>query len=367
MSYLKGMPIEYASLYLEGTPLTEMIPEYLQDDWRDVSKQLEAFHRSLQTAQVDQLENCFFDLVPDRFLIDLCQIKNEITSYIFKNYKRPSRYGFYECVAFMLESIRSRPVSIDHRILTSFAENPKLKNQCLSIASGSGRVNYRQFGTVTGRLTTEPNSFPVLTLNKDLRTAILPTNDFFVEMDFNGAEVRTLLGVLGKEQPLEDVHDFHRTEVFQDKLTREQSKVAFFAWLYGSSQVDAAAKKTLESFYNRELLLKKYWDGTKVKTPYGKVITTTSRHHALNYLIQSTAAELTLKQALKLEEALKRWAPGSHLAFLIHDAVVLDLKKEDLHLLATLVNLMGSTNFGTFGVNIKKGTTLGNLKDCTLG
>jgi hypothetical protein len=52
---------------------------------------------------------------------------------------------------------------------------------------------------------------------------------------------------------------------------------------------------------------------------------------------------------------------------LIHDAVVVDMKKEDEHLLKSLVALMGSTNFGKFMVNIKRGKTLGSMKDMQVG
>mgnify|MGYP003636056818 FL=1 len=187
-------------------------------------------------------------------------------------------------------------------------------------------------------------------------------------MDFNGAEVRTLLGLLGKEQPPGDVHDFHLNEIFTDIETREQAKVAFFAWLYGSrSAVIKSDVAKLTKFYEKDSLLEKYWDGNTVTTPFKKQIPDTSKHHALNYLIQSTAAELTLKQALKLEYLLRKQSHGSHIAFLIHDAVVIDMKNEDDDLLKSLVALMSSTNFGTFRVNIKKGKTLGSMKDIQIG
>ena len=367
VTYLKGLDVEYATLYLEGESLKDILPEYLLDDWGDVCSRMEAFQRSLSLAQVNQAENCFFDLVPDRFLIDYCEVKNNITSYIFETQRRPQRYKFYEYVAFLLEDIRHRPVRVDQRLLKSLEKNAKLKNQCQTVLSGSLRVNYKQFGTITGRLTTQPKSFPILTLNKSLRSAVLPTNDCFVEIDFNGAEVRTLLGLLGQDQPQEDVHQFHTKEVFHGLHTRGEAKIAFFAWLYGASKIDPQVKQKLESFYEKERLLEQYWDGETVRTPYGKVISNVSRHHALNYLVQSTAAELTLKQALKIDHILSKFGTGSHVAFLIHDAVVLDLKKEDLNLLTTLAEVMSSTNFGKFQVNIKKGKTLGSLKDFNVG
>jgi hypothetical protein len=205
-------------------------------------------------------------------------------------------------------------------------------------------------------------------MHKEFRSAIKPQNDYFIELDFNGAEVRTLLGLLNKEQPEGDVHDFHLNEIFTKINTREQAKVAFFAWLYGSkTAADRQEMAKLAEFYEKERLLKEYWDGNTVRTPFKKEIGDTSEHHALNYLVQSTAAELTLKQALKVEYLLRKQSQGSNIAFLIHDAIVIDMKKEDENLIKTMVALMGSTNFGKFMVNIKKGETLGSMKGFKFG
>jgi DNA polymerase I-like protein with 3'-5' exonuclease and polymerase domains len=164
------------------------------------------------------------------------------------------------------------------------------------------------------------------------------------------------------------VHDFHLNEIFTKINTRDQAKVAFFAWLYGSkTAADPEEMRKLADYYKKDELLQKYWDGSTVRTPFKKVISDASEHHALNYLVQSTAAELTLKQAVKLEYLLRTQSQGSHIAFLIHDAIVIDMKNEDADLLKSMVALMASTNFGTFMVNIKRGKTLGSMKDIRLG
>ena len=365
--YLADKDIEYASLYLQGGTIKEHIPEYLEEDWHDVSQRLRAFQRSLSIAQVNTFENCFFDLVPERFLVEYCEAKNKITQHILKTVPRPKRYNFLKHISILIEEISNRPVSIDKRGISSYLGNPKLKNQATALLQNEPHVKYKQFGTRTGRLSSEPKTFPILTINKELRSCILPTNDYFVELDFNGAEVRTLLGLLGKEQPAGDVHDYHLQEIFTSLTSRPEAKVAFFAWLYGSKQsTNPTAIKLLEKFYEKDKLLDKWWVDNKITTPYGKEIEDVSRHHALNYLVQSTAAELTLKQALKINYVLSKYS-GSSIAFLIHDAIVIDMKKEDVHLLTMLEELMASTNFGKFGVNIKKGTSLGSLRKITVG
>ena len=366
--YLRDLDIDYISLYLEGGKIADVIPEYLKDDWEDVSNKVLAFKRSLSLAQVDTQENCFFDLVPERFLIEFCEVKNKITEYVAKNVKRPVRYNFYKHVSMMLQDLSNKKVTIDAQRVSTYLQSPKLKNHAKSILSAAPYVHYNQFGTKTGRLTTKKGSFPILTMSKEFRSAVKPQNDCFVELDFNGAEVRTLLGLLGKEQPEGDVHDFHLQEIFTKINTRDQAKVAFFAWLYGSkTAADQQEMSKLAKFYEKDRLLKEYWDGTTVRTPFKKQIPDTSEHHALNYLVQSTAAELTLKQAVKLEYLLRTQSQGSHIAFLIHDAIVIDMKNEDANLLKSMVALMGSTNFGKFRVNIKRGKTLGSMKDIRLG
>ena len=362
VSYLRGLPIEYASLYLRGRSPKDHIPEYLQDDWGDALGKLEAFRRSLDISQVNTDENCFFDLVPTRFLAEFCEVKNKITQHILKTVPRPRRYEYYKHLSFLLKDIQDRPIKIDTRVARSYLEHPKLGRQAQKILKCSPYVKYNLFGTKTGRLTTLPNTFPILTLPSPLRSSVTPHNDCFLELDFNGAEVRTLLGLLGKKQPEGDVHQFHQEHVFDNKLTREQAKEAFFAWLYGArAAVKEGESQTLGSFYEKENLLKKFWINGDIQTPYHRHIAKVSKHHALNYLVQSTAAELCLKQALKIDHLLRTRSKGSYVAFLIHDAIVVDFKNEDKDLLNSMESLMQSTNFGSFVVNRKKGRTLGGL------
>ena len=323
--------------------------------------------KSLAISQVNTNENCFFDLVPKRFLVEWCDIKNKITEHIFKTVTRPVRYKFYHHTTALLSDIANRKLNIDRRTLKSFEKDPKLGRHVTTILERPPYVKYNLFGTKTGRLTTTKDSFPILTLPKSLRSAIRPQNDYFLEIDFNGAEVRTLLGLLDKEQPNIDIHEFHLAQIFKDLTTREEAKVAFFAWLYGSSSTNKTAIAELNKFYDKDLLLNKYWKDGNIITPYGKTITGVDAHHALNYLIQSTAADLALKQALKIDYLLRERGSGSCVALLIHDAVVLDMKQSDSQLIPMLVELMSSTNFGRFQVNLSQGATLSNMRKINYG
>ena len=87
-----------------------------------------------------------------------------------------------------------------------------------------------------------------------------------------------------------------------------------------------------------------------------------NRHHALNYIVQSTTAELTLLQALKVDYLLRTRAKKSFISCIIHDSVVIDLSDEDRHLMGQIKTLMSSTKFGMFKINTSMGNSLGNLK-----
>ena len=65
------------------------------------------------------------------------------------------------------------------------------------------------FGSKTGRLTNVKGYFPILTMDKEHRSVVKPKNDLFVELDYNGAEIITLLALSGREQPKQDIHQWN--------------------------------------------------------------------------------------------------------------------------------------------------------------
>ena len=177
-----------------------------------------------------------------------------------------------------------------------------IRKQIKNLKKASPYCKYNLFGTKTGRLTTKKNSFPILTLAKEMRPILQPQMDFFVSFDFNGAELRTLLALGGSEQPVEDIHDCNRVNVYRETGSREEAKKRLFSWLYNPGSKDEMANK----FYDRDSLVKKHWNGAYVETPYGRKIKVDKRK-ALNYLIQSTTSDMVLEQSVKLDQFLKQY------------------------------------------------------------
>ena len=62
--------IEYANLYLLGETLDKACPPELSEEGQGVRSKLKAFYRSFVESKINLSENCFFELVPERFLLE---------------------------------------------------------------------------------------------------------------------------------------------------------------------------------------------------------------------------------------------------------------------------------------------------------
>jgi DNA polymerase I-like protein with 3'-5' exonuclease and polymerase domains len=216
--------------------------------------------------------------------------------------------------------------------------------------------DYNIFGTKTGRLTTKKNSFPILTMDKKFRKVVTPSNDWFVSLDFNGAELRTFLALSEMEQPDFDVHDWNRQNVYGSVGTREEVKERFFAWLYNPRSKDNVAERV----YDKGAVINKHWDGRAVKNPFNRTIPADA-HHAMSYLIQSTCSDVVLRQMIKLDKCLEN--RESYVAFCVHDEVVLDVTDAECALINDLVEHFSNTPLGKFGVNVKYGKSYGDMRE----
>jgi hypothetical protein len=217
-------------------------------------------------------------------------------------------------------------------------------------------LSYNQHGSVTGRLTLDKGSFPILNLPKNFRKVLKPNNDFFVEFDYNAAELRTMLALMKIEQPQGDIHNWNIHHIFKDGCNREEAKKRVFAWLYNPQSQDDLLNKA----YARAEVLSQYWDGTKVTTPFGRVIEA-GEHYALNYLIQSTTSDLVLEQVLKVSEFIEE--TPSKIVFLIHDSFVLDIPAESRYNIPEIKNIFASNRFGDYVVGARAGKNFGAMKE----
>ena len=357
--HLEGPHYDLGRIYADGATLTDVCPESLRKDWATIKGTLKSCLKAFRTAQLSLEENCFYDVVPEYFLYQYLEIKNRITNHVLETFARPANYDSMYHLISMLSDIRSRTLNIDRGPIKHLLSSVRGQNFNRTLQAVNPICDYNPWGTVTGRLATNPNSFPILTMNKEFRACIKPQNDWLIELDFNAAELRTLLALSGVEQPQNDIHDWNVRHVFGGELTREEAKVRTFAWLYSHRTNNA-----LEQLYNKDLVRNKYWDGCKIETDYGRIIENVDEHHALNYIVQSTTIDMVHEQAYKVYELLK--GRKSHIAFLIHDAVYIDLAEEDRYEILNLLDTFKKTRYDTFKVNLAAGKNLGEMKELKL-
>ena len=345
--------IEYAWLYTMGKKLSEICPEHLLGEFQAKQRKMGAFKRAFELAKIDFREHCFFEMVPHDFLASFLETKNKITQYVFENYEKPPIYEHLANVEKLLYKIRYQELNVNNNDARNLFVSSIMRVGAQKVLKSSRFVDYNLFGTKTGRLSTHPGSFPILTMKKELRALVKPVNDWFISFDYNGAEARTVLGLLGVKQPLCDVHEWNVENMFK-KLgitDRDTAKTTFFAWLYNPK-----SDKIKDSLYNRESLLEENYDGDFIKTIFDRKIMV-DKEKALNYLIQSTTADLVNDRAVVIDEFLKD---------IIHDELVLDVSEDEKYLIPELKEMFSKNKLATYKTNLSAGKDYYNLGELNL-
>jgi hypothetical protein len=317
--------VEYAWLYAAGNNLEEACPEFLQNDLKAVIRKFTAYRKSFQIAKVNLNEHCIFDLIPLDFLMEFCEVKNQICAHIFENNKKPKNYDHLLSVDKLLYKIRHQSLNLNMQGCKELLYATSQREMAKKLCSNNKRIDYNLYGTVTGRLATNPGSFPILTMKKEYRKLMKPNNDLFISLDYNGAEIRTLLELSGMEQPQEDIHIWNSRHLFEQEIDREEAKVRFFAWLYDPQSNDIETK-----LYDKKSLLDKWYVDGYIKTPYMRKIKVEERK-AFNYLIQSTTADRVLSKAVEIDKMLEN--TKSYISHIVHDEIIIDYDDRDRSLM----------------------------------
>lgn len=350
-SNLVNKDIDFVQIYAEGKELDDICPEHLKVEWQQMQAKMCNFYTSFQISKVNLQDVCFYDLLPEKFLKKYCEAKNEICRWTVDNAEKPKHYDLMKNILGFVAEIESRELNLNWSDidLTSIKSRALLRKK----DTIPNKIQYNPWKTITGRLATTPNSFPILTMNKESRSIIKPQNDLFLELDYNSAELRTAFGLLKMDQPTIDIHDWILENVFEGKITREKSKEKTFAWLYNAK----ASNKKLEKIFDKQKILDYHYDGNCVNTIYNRNIEVDDKK-ALNYIIQSTTSDLVLTQAMKINKLIEK----SFIAFVVHDSIVIDVDKSDQGKLNEIIDIFSKTDLGTFKANVALGKNFGDMR-----
>jgi|TARA_A200000159_G_C7334509_1_gene344479 hypothetical protein len=352
--------VEYAWFYADGKGLDEVCPEHLTKEFSSNQSKLLAFKKAFDIAKIDFREHCFFELVPHDYLRSFLDIKNKITQYVIENYEKPETYDHLIAVEKLLYKIRYNELNVSNKDCRNLFVGTNSRINAQKILKCPRYIDYNIYGTKTGRLTTQTNSFPILTMKKELRALLKPKNDWFISLDYNGAEVRTVLSLLEKAQPDYDVHEWNMENTLKhlSPKDRESAKTIFFAWLYNPN-----SKKIERSIYDREAILDQYYDGNKVTTPFGRKIVV-DKQKSLNYIIQSTTADLVNDRAVAIDKFLDD--KESFVSHIVHDEIVIDMPDNERHLIPEIKDIFSNNKLDIFKTNLKAGKDYYNLGDLNL-
>jgi hypothetical protein len=351
--YLESNNTEYVSLWTGGKDIFECCPDEHIDELKACKNKLKAYLKSFQIAKINMNDHCMFDLIPHDFLLRFCEAKNKVTEYVYNNWDKPEHYQHLKDVHVLLSKIKHQKLNLVISDCKHLFVKTRDRNKINELLSNHNYIDYNLFGTVTGRLTTNRNSFPILTLKKDVRQIIKPNNDLFVSLDYNGAEIRTLLELSGEQQPDIDIHEWNSKHLFEQEIERDECKVRFFAWLY-----DPESNDVKNSVYDKEKVLDKWYKNGYITTPYGRKILVEKRK-ALNYLLQSTTSDRVLSKAVKIDEYLTNNDCKSYISHIVHDELVIDYSDTDRDHLEAIKEIFHDG----YLVNVKAGKDYLNLKE----
>ena len=344
---INDLNILYAWIWSGGKEIEECCPDTLLQEYKEIDKKFYAYVKSINTSKISLRENCFFDLVPRKFLIQYCDIKNKITEHVFLSYKKPDNYELMSETYKVLHDIKYRKLNLDTSECKTLTVLSKTKDKVRALLDGPRHIEYNMYGSSTGRLTLDSKSFPILNLSKNFRQIIKPNNEWFLSLDYNGADVRTAIALTGKKQPAYDVHDWNVEHIFEKKINREEAKKAFFAWLY-NPQSSAISS----NIYDRDIILDSYYKDGIVTNPFNRRIEV-DKDKALSYLIQSTTNDIVFDRLVAINKILKK--TDSYISFIMHDEIVIDLSKHDYKHVKEIKKVFSETPFGVFKTNIKAG------------
>ena len=348
--------VEFVGLWTNGQPMEECCPDEYAEELRQCQNKLTAYLKSFKIAKINMKDHCIFDMIPHDFLMRFCEIKNKITQHVYENWEKPKNYEHLQSVHKLLYKIKYQKLNLITQDCRHLFVSSRDREKAKVLVSNYNHIDYNIFGTVTGRLTTNPDSFPILTLKKEFRQMIKPNNDLFVCLDYNGAEVRTLLELCGEQQPDTDIHLWNSQHLFEQEVTRDECKVRFFAWLY-----DPTSNDIKSDHYDRKKVLDSWYSKGYISTPYGRKIEVEERK-ALNYLLQSTTSDRVLSKAIEIDKFLAKNNCKSFISHIVHDELVIDYCDEDRKLIPEIKNIFEDG----YLCNLTAGKDYYNLKELNL-
>ena len=252
-----------------------------------------------------------------------------VLPYINKNI---NLQWFHEYVS-VYKWVEEQGIGIDQKLFDKYFE-PTWKSN--SIKDGKIYSNYNLYN-ITSRPTNAFNAINFLAFTKDnkSRSAFIPTNDIFVEFDFDGYHLRLIANKIGYELPTDiSIHTYLGQQYFGKKeLTQEEyqeSKKITFRQLYNGVEAEF---RQIDFFNKVAIFIEDLWDTIQ----YQKYIVLPNGRHLkgadfnpqklFNYYVQCLETVNNVEKLLKLKQLLQN--KKSKVVLVVYDSILVDFSKED--------------------------------------
>ena len=228
--------------------------------------------------------------------------------------------------------VEEQGIAINEKVFDKYYEPTWKAN---SVRNGKIYTKYNLYNA-TSRPTNAFNGLNFLALPKDKsRGAFIPSNDKFIEFDFDGYHLRLIANLLNIEIPADkSIHTFLGEYYFGKKeLTDEEyqeSKKITFRQLYNGVEDEVAS---IELFKYVDTFIKSMWANYQEKgyliLPNGRrfVQDKANPQKLFNYYIQCLETVNNIKKLIKLKEALK--GKKSKVVLVVYDSILVDFALED--------------------------------------
>ena len=312
----------------------------------------EEFKRSLKTAQ------------------DFC-------SKVFDSFERP------EYATQHLQNLRfinsMKPARIDNGKLSA-CEEIKNKSSLESFSNDTegfmDPVRYSLTNSITGRASVISGP-QILTTAKVVRSFLRSRykDGCILEIDFSSLEPRVALAIAGVQTDFRDVYDQINCEILGGQLGRDSAKLATLSAMYGASERSLAEslpehikpRKVIDSIRSRlgfdqaVRKLKSDMDSRGRSTNYfGRPIISPQDRNVrdavlFNWLIQSSAVDVALVGFAKLADSMRLLGAEFEPIFVIHDALLIDVREKHVDLVKTLcASGSSATALGAFPLKVSR-------------
>ena len=274
-------------------------------------------------------------LIPISKLYESCsKVYDQIKEVI--DYKIPQSFDFYNKTATNVFYLLEQPGLGVH--YDDYIKMFKPKDPVFNTNNNSVLTSYNLYNA-TSRPTNAFNSvnFAAIPKSEQHRKCFKPTNDYFVELDFDGYHLRLLCEQIGYPLSDESAHKqlakqyFNKEEITEDEY--DKAKQINFHAIYGKIPEKWAH---LEVFTKIKAFIDKLWkefeENGRVMAPiskksFSKKLIDMNPQKLMNYIMQSLETSrniLILKEVLRYLDNKK-----TKVALYTYDAILFDFSKED--------------------------------------